>query len=137
MARRGRRRSRNDSRRRRGILNSTNRRLLDVAMTPIDWRTVEDRRQWHPDGLNRPAAAFRNQRHRLIYAESTDARRRRNAAKKGSLYPSPRIGFADPHKILICARRQIRKQVLHALRKVGKGIGRKKPKFNQYSKVGC
>ena len=137
MARRGRRRSRNESNVRRGALSTSNRRLLAHAMQPINWSNYEDRRQWHPDGPHRPASTTSNPRHSLAYKESQNARRRKNAIKKGSLYPGAAVGFKDPHKILICARRQIRKQVMHALNKTGKGKGRKKPTFNQYSKISC
>jgi hypothetical protein len=45
--------------------------------------------------------------------------------------------FSLPTKTPICLRRQKRRQVLFALNKTGKGKTRKKPKFNNFSKISC
>lgn len=47
-----------------------------------------------------------------------------------------RLGFDSPHRVIICLRRKIRKHVLHALGKTGKG-GQKRPIRTQYSKFHC
>lgn len=46
------------------------------------------------------------------------------------------VRFAEPRLVGICARRQIRKEVLHALKRTRKGAGSKKH-FNFWSKVSC
>ena len=55
--------------------------------------------------------------------------------------PLSRIGFINPARVVICARRRMRREVLHAFRKVGAGGGarfpRKKPRYNEWSGVVC
>ena len=41
-----------------------------------------------------------------------------------------------PHKALVCARRNQRKQIMHAMGHAGKG-GQRRPTNNQYRKVKC
>lgn len=46
--------------------------------------------------------------------------------------------FADPTKIVLCARRKRRKQVLFAKNKVGKaGMRFRKPRYTFWSRIGC
>lgn len=52
-----------------------------------------------------------------------------------------RIGFDDPRRVMICVRRQRRKEVMHALRFAG-GRGRRRttfrqPRRNYYSGIDC
>lgn len=44
--------------------------------------------------------------------------------------------FHAPRETLVCLRRQMRKEVLHALGMSGKG-GQRSPKFNWRSKISC
>lgn len=39
-----------------------------------------------------------------------------------------RLSFHQPERTLVCVRRQTRRRVLHALQKIGRGRGTKKPK---------
>ena len=39
-----------------------------------------------------------------------------------------RLSFYQPERTLVCVRRQARRRVLHALQKIGRGRGTKKPK---------
>lgn len=52
---------------------------------------------------------------------------------------SPRVGFHLPWQVIICVRRQKRREVMHALNFAGKsGLGRgKKQNRNRYSEVRC
>lgn len=47
------------------------------------------------------------------------------------------VSFGLPKDAVVCVRRKIRKEVLHALKKAGKFGRRKKPKFNYNSKYRC
>lgn len=87
---------------------------------------TEDRRRWHPEGPRRPAASFSKPRHRL----------KALAPKRPVLGVPNAIGFANPTNVLVCVRRKIRKEVMHALGKAGRG-GQRRPKFNFFSKVRC
>lgn len=101
-------------------------------------RVYEDRREWHPDRV-RPAASFSQPRHRLRSVVRA-AMHPTGLAK--SLFSSSfeqvpaRIGFVNPKKVLICVRRNIRKQIMHALGRAGKK-GQKKPRRNAYSQISC
>lgn len=102
----------------------------------------EDRRTWHPEGAMRPARSFNSSRHRLRLINSPVTKIQngrpngRYGYKQNFNQPSHRIGFEAPEKTLICVRRKIRAEVLHAKKKAGK-TGQKKPKFNYYSKIAC
>lgn len=54
-------------------------------------------------------------------------------------YPSRRLGFHLPWQVVICVRRQRRREVLHALKRTGAGSARnQKPAVrNYYSNVRC
>lgn len=97
---------------------------------------IEDRRTWTPEASLVPSQT-------AIY--------RRTPLKKVSgvptyrlkVKPSPRrsippgIQFADQQRLVLCIRRKQRKQVLHALRKVGKGQKHRNPKRNFWSSISC
>lgn len=51
--------------------------------------------------------------------------------------PPPSIAFADPRSTIACIRRQRRREVLHALRKTGKGSKARKRHRNQNSDIRC
>lgn len=52
-----------------------------------------------------------------------------------------RVGFYRPNRVIICARRRMRREVLHAIRRTGSGGGAKlpkqKPRYNPESKIVC
>lgn len=108
----------------------------------------EDRRQWHPEGFYRPAASFSQARHRLELLDQPQRSPPRHTNYQSwrtpyirsnfSKHLAYRIGFQQPDRVLICVRRSIRREVLHALKKTGKGRGAKKPpRFNYYSTISC
>lgn len=84
----------------------------------------EDRRTWHPDGPLRSVFAFRRSARRVI--DRANPLWHARAA----------LHFADPSRVVVCLRRRIRREVIHALRKNGKR-GQKRPKRNFYSAIGC
>lgn len=92
----------------------------------FDLRDIEDRRLWHPDPF-RPAATFTAALPRLDVPKSSK--------KKGVVVPRS-VGFVEPHRVLVCVRRTVRKQVMHAMGKAGKR-GQKKPRRNAYSEISC
>lgn len=107
--------------------------------TPL--QLYEDRRLWHPEGAFAPAKSFSRARHRLTLQTYTPAPRSLNRDRFAHLrsfnrQTKARISFAQPDRVLICVRRNIRKQVLHAFRKTGK-VGQKRPKFTFYSRISC
>lgn len=88
-----------------------------------------DRRVHHPLGEYRPAVAFSGHPVRTNVV--------RPSKFKSNLYVSPKVRFAVPKKTLICVRRAERKEVLHALKKVGRGRGGGRKRRNWFSEVTC
>lgn len=95
------------------------------ALTPYSvLQELEDGREWHPLREQRPAEAFRRS-HRMF----TDSRAVFNDRR-------PTREFAHPPGVAVCIRRKTRREVLHALRKTGKG-GSKRRRFTWKSFVKC
>lgn len=117
----------------RDIVSSiANRRLfVDVyrllARSPL-LRMYEDRRAFHPLRDYRAARSFSNRGHGVVVSKSV---------ADSSSFPRSTLRFAVPNKVLICVRRKERKEVLHALGRVGRGSGGGKKHRNQYSEVHC
>lgn len=109
-------------------------------------RLFEDRREYHPQGSQRPARGFRALHHRLKVVGRSIGN---NNQSSGSQYdfrvqnfesPSYLIGFVKPKGVLVCVRRKIRSEIMHALgyaglrhtyKKAGAG-GR-----SEYSSIRC
>lgn len=105
----------------RGVSNTANQRLLSTfspfQRLPGQLDLFEDRRLFTPDPLP-PAKSFNTPHHRLTIPKS----KARSFSRPG---PVPhQLGFAAPEKVLICVRRKIRKEVLHAYKRTGRGSGR-------------
>ena len=83
---------------------------------------IEDRRSYHPLRSNRPAATLQ-----------APAARHIMVSRPG--FPG-RLLFRAPAQVVVCVRRKIRKQVIHALRKAGR-VGQRRPRFNRFSSVRC
>lgn len=132
--------------------NVTNRlrSTLPLSVSPIRSPDLsrlieyEDRRQWHPEGENRPARSFSQSRHRLTVV---DKNYRRQVQKNRDRFAGVRrfpsqtraaVVFKNPDRVLVCVRRNIRREVLHALNKTGRGKGKqRRPRYNVYSKISC
>lgn len=122
----------------RDVNNIANRRLprstIKIYRRREPLTVYEDRRKWHPEGTRAPARSFSSTRHRL---RAVLPKRVQGTFSLSSLYSPPiAVGFREPNRVLICVRRQIRREVLHAKRIAG-GSGFKKPKYNEYSRVRC
>lgn len=116
----------------------------------------QDRRLWHPLGNNRPMVSKTESYPELIDRPSLSLPRinpkspynpiRRikkdlidtNTGEIVSFgaYDPFKISWQNPFKMIICLKRQMRREVMHALGMAGKP-GFKKPKFNQHSLVRC
>lgn len=98
----------------------------------------EDRRQWHPEGATRPARSFSSPRHRLVaHSRSTQKNPDRFASVRA--FPASTfstVAFAAPSRVLICVRRQIRREVMHAMGHAGK-VGQRRPRYSEYSSISC
>lgn len=136
--------------RRRDVSTISNRRLPTLPtqtlktpdyLKPLSLlQELEDRRQFHPEGRQRPARGFRNARHRLTEHKTITRRQQPNKKFKtvptGLQQTTHRIGFEQPEQIAVCVRRKKREEILHALKKTGK-TGQKRPRRSYYSSISC
>lgn len=108
------------------------------------WAPVEDNRSFHPDGAHRSV--------RDIYGSPVSYQvfspsPRRSQSRLSNPYLNYlrqqrqvpwQIQFVGSKKVLTCVRRQERKEVLHALRKTGRGRGsQRRPRWTSKSYVRC
>lgn len=78
-----------------------------------------DRRRFRPDRASAPTPATRRGHTRLVNVGTH------------------RVGFAVPAKVAICAKRKIRREVLHAKRRTGKGAMKRNRRRNYWSDITC
>lgn len=133
----------------------------DVFILPrssLNLRFVEDRRTWYPTPF-RPAATLRGPNYKLRVVSPPPYAKRPAKAAKGRLGrvahpglrpealqlhrpgwagPPVHVGFKTPASVMICVRREQRKEVLFAKSK-GRAPGRPKrrPRKNSYSSISC
>ena len=109
-----------------------------------DLRSYEDRRRYTPDTPS-PARSFSGGRQglRALPNRNWPAGRPNQGGvpytgHMRSLWDQVpvRIGFERPQSMVICTRRQIRREVLHASGKAGKK-GQKRPVYGPYSHISC
>lgn len=108
------------------------RSLLNLDLFPL--ADIEDRRYYNPQGAFAPARSFSKPRHRLKAIDRTPPTGdlfRKNRSQTRAL-----IAFQAPQNVLVCVRRQRRKEVLHALNKAGK-VGQRRPRRSFYSSISC
>lgn len=126
----------------RGVsINARRPARLPLVRTPPKRRIVPppqaDRRLYHPNRpfqhiVNRTTPYYRLKAH----SPSLKTNRRVKPARR-RLVPSA-VKFANPRGILICVRRSIRKEIMHALGKAGAGQKRqKRPVRSEYSSIHC
>lgn len=107
--------------------------LLRELASPTALRLVEDRRAHHPLQEFRPARQVSGHP-----VKPHVIKRSTNNHVLGRHLPIPlKVQFAEPKRTAICVRRGQRKEVLHALKKTGRGRGGGRKKRNWYSDVSC
>lgn len=117
----------------RGRFTPTAKRSLPRATTIrryskySNYMPVSDRRTWHPLNSDRPLTT--------ISGGSVRVFPKARSSQRSSAVPAG-LAFVNPSRVLICVRRQRRKQVLHALGIAG-GRGFRPPKFNWTSNYSC
>lgn len=101
--------------------------LFSPARSGQELRVLEDRRVTHLDTF-RPARTARRWTAPVVVAPAKKALRRAPLLSG--------LRFKAPKQVLICVRRGIRKEVLHA-KKVAGRRGLKKPRRSAFSGVSC
>lgn len=123
--------TRRDFRGRRVNLYNANLRLPLPDFGPIasvyPLTLSEDRRVWHPLRAYRPAANVHGAQHQLQV--SSPARVYSGVVPVG-------VSFRGSQKVLVCIRRKIRRQVMHALGVAG-SVGLRRPRRNWTSEIHC
>lgn len=129
-----------------------------VSNSPLPARksnlsVYEDRRLWHPQGAlawprsmteSYPTVLDRsipeidpNVWKKISTPPKTALPWRKMARESQILAPSHRgFGWEDPWKMIICLKRKMRREIMHATGLAGK-TGFKKPTYTQYSYVRC
>lgn len=96
-----------------------------------DLRAFEDRRTWHPDPVEPARSVFAPAGARIgVHPE-----KRSRGRSRPLLWPSPQVTFRDAPGVAICARRQTRREVIHATGQAGGRVAR--PTRNAYTEVTC
>jgi hypothetical protein len=83
---------------------------------------LDDRRQWHPERWGRPVVGLRRAATRLVVGKSPKRL-------------PPTLAFMDPRRVVVCIRRKMRREVLHALGKGGGG--NRRPTRKPTSEIQC
>lgn len=100
---------------------------------PVRLTVLEDRRSFHPAGLLRPAGVVsRRDARRIVERAAPKAR----PLSYRDPFPSLRLGFAVPEKVVRCVRRKQRREVVFALGKTGKGAKARRRR-DAFSDIGC
>lgn len=110
----------------------------DVLSSSSSFLTdYEDRRLFNFDPFP-PAASFSQPRHRLVIGVNVN-KNQRVTKYNGNPFSrlSSVVAFRNPRKVLICVRRKVRRQVLHALKLRGKGAGARRHRMSSYSSISC
>jgi len=99
-----------------------------VSPTPLlqprfDYNPVlNDLREWHPEEENRPVVHQSGRPTRLTVSDPVGTRIRNRQTRAVVAF-----GHRPHDPVSVCVRRSQRKEVMHALRKAGRGGGRKRP----------
>jgi len=115
------------------VLNSLSRFPLTIQ-PPKLLQLFEDRRTWHPD--RSPVRVPRSFSRPTKLAISSDIYRRSAPRHLAQSMPPAGISFKAPDQVVMCVRRKIRREVLHAFSHAGRG-GQRKPKWGPWSHVNC
>lgn len=121
---------------------NTSPRLLSPSL-PQPLFLLEDRRAYHPDGLYRyPASVPKSAGMQVIGSIPKGGRNARGRKFKGyspskSLFNSlaTTVGFRKPHRVALCVKRKVRREVLLAFGRGG--AGNRKGKRTYTSKFHC
>lgn len=100
-------------------------RVAPIVQNPVVALTeIEDRRSYRG-----PPRSIQGANYALV--AHTPAKQRNRPRSKVPY----QVAFSNPRQLMVCLRRNIRKRVIHALGKAGRG--NRKPRRNAYSNIRC
>lgn len=146
MARRSRsgRRERDDTH----IANQQFTRLLSPTRSVFSEPLIEDRRAYHPEDFNRPPLTFDHVpapirrvpqavRAQSVVVRGPGGRPLKARSRPVRFYVKDVAAFVQPRRTVVCVKRKMRKEVLHAL-KIAGGRGIKRSRRRSWlSNVRC
>lgn len=108
------------------------------ALSPL--LEVEDARAWHPDPEQ--GALTIGGRFARVVVHSRPVVARANTIFSPSSYPvgfqvPVGVRFESPFKVVTCLRRKIRREIMFARNKAGKGVRKRRPRRSWRSNVSC
>jgi len=99
-----------------------------VLVTRTHVLRLDDRRQWSPVPRSwRPVGATSRDARRLVL---------RDVPYKPGVLPH-QVSFRVPDKVALCVRRKVRKEVMFATKKAGRGGAKARYRRNAWSDVKC
>lgn len=115
----------------RSVVSNATRRDRPALDRPLrlSVRTLEDRRDFHPERDFRPALSLSRLARRLVPV--------RSKVYKRSEALTSRMMFAVPKKVAKCVRRKERREVMFASKKSGKGARQRVRRRDYWSDVKC
>jgi hypothetical protein len=128
--------SRSSSTRR--VIRNTSRRLPKKIIIPNLIRySQEDLRRYHPMGRRRPLTTFSGRRFLFRHVIGNLRRSLKSRSRsKHSIYSPFHVRIFAPPDAVICAKRNVRREVIFARGKGGGGHKRK-PRYTEYSNISC
>lgn len=141
MARGGRSSNRTAGRRDTSVLSLTSRlpaALPPLALSPLS--LFEDRRAWDPDP-ERGALTFGGRYARMV-VHTRPVIARANTLWSPSAFPvgiqvPVGVRFESPFKVITCLRRKVRREIMFARNKAGRGVPKRKSRRSWRSNVVC
>lgn len=110
-------------------LEIATRRVRSRLPTQTLLTTIEDMRAFDFEPGTRPARLFSGSTASIGVSDAPKS-------KNGRSRVPYQVAFKAPAETLVCVRRARRKQVLHALRKTGRG-GQRRPRRSKWSSIKC
>lgn len=115
------------------LYSSANRVAAPVYRLPSAVSLLEDRRFFHPLRDFRPlVSSFRRSAEVIISPRRVAQNVSRRHVARGDVFK-----FRVPMHVALCAKRETRREVLHAFKFTGKGAGAKRRNRNYWSNVSC
>lgn len=115
----------------------SSRSTLTLSPSRSILQQIEDRRDYHPLNDARPARFMTGGSSHLTVKDRSYGRQVYRDPFSGRSGTKAVVAFRSPDATVLCVRRKVRKEVLHAKRKAGRGGPQRRHRRNWFSKVSC
>lgn len=116
---------------------------MPLAIVPsghLDLSSIEDGRLWHPDPDRGALTIGGRFAQVVVHKRPIIARSKPIWSYKGlpvGVQVPFGVQFESPFKVITCLRRKVRRNVIFAMNKGGKGVKKRQPRRNWRSNVSC